>query len=230
MDYENFKEQFTEDLKDRLLERGEDVKVSINQVNKLNESYEAITVTPEEGNIGVNISLDKFYDAIENGTPYEDVLDKAVETVERGLNNTPQIDVAALTDYSQMKEKLVMEVVSTESNKDMLENVPHKDMEDMSVVYRFVLDSNDEGRATVLVTNQILDSMGVTPECYPAFYLVLNHPTFNQIKKKHGINYSDKFYIRLLYAVSFVLSYSLPHKKIAGLTLEKSGLLLLTHR
>ena len=67
-------------------------------------------------------------------------------------------------------------------------------------------------------------------ECYPAFYLVLNHPTFNQIKKKHGINYSDKFYIRLLYAVSFVLSYSLPHKKIAGLTLEKSGLLLLTHR
>ena len=66
--------------------------------------------------------------------------------------------------------------------------------------------------------------------CYPAFYLVLNHPTFNQIKKKHGINYSDKFYIRLLYAVSFVLSYSLPHKKIAGLTLEKSGLLLLTHR
>lgn len=67
-------------------------------------------------------------------------------------------------------------------------------------------------------------------KCYPAFYLVLNHPTFNQIKKKHGINYSDKFYIRLLYAVSFVLSYSLPHKKIAGLTLEKSGLLLLTHR
>ena len=66
--------------------------------------------------------------------------------------------------------------------------------------------------------------------CYLAFYLVLNHPTFNQIKKKHGINYSDKFYIRLLYAVSFVLSYSLPHKKIAGLTLEKSGLLLLTHR
>lgn len=44
-------------------------------------------------------------------------------------------------------------------------------------------------------------------KCYPAFYLVLNHPTFNQIKKKHGINYSDKFYIRLLYAVSFVLSY-----------------------
>ena len=40
------------------------------------------------------------------------------------------------------------------------------------------------------------------PECYPAFYLVLNHPTFDQIKKRHGINYSDRFYIRLLYVVT----------------------------
>ena len=39
----------------------------INTVNKLNESYEAVTVTPEGSNIGVNIGIDKFYDAMENG-------------------------------------------------------------------------------------------------------------------------------------------------------------------
>ena len=43
-------------------------------------------------------------------------------------------------------------------------------------------------------------------KCYPAFYLVLNHTTFNQIKKRHSINYSDGFYIGLLYAVPLVLS------------------------
>ena len=43
-------------------------------------------------------------------------------------------------------------------------------------------------------------------ECYPAFYLVLNHATFKQIKKRHNINYSDGFYIGLLYAVPLVLS------------------------
>ena len=69
MDYENFKEQFVADVKDRLAEQGADVKVSINEVNKLNESYEAITVTPEGSNIGVNMSLEKFYDAVQDGTP-----------------------------------------------------------------------------------------------------------------------------------------------------------------
>ena len=164
MDYENFKEQFVADVKDRLAEQGADVKVSVNEVNKLNESYEAITVTPEGSNIGVNMSIEKFYDAVQDGTPYDSVVDKAVETINRGIEQRPDIDVAALTDYSQMKEKLAMEVVSAEANKEMLENVPHQNMEDMAVVYRFILSSDDEGRASVLVTNQILENLGVTPE------------------------------------------------------------------
>ena len=164
MDYENFKEQFVADVKDRLAEQGADVKVSVNEVNKLNESYEAITVTPEGSNIGVNMSLEKFYDAVQDGTPYDSVVDKAVETISRGIEQRPDIDVAALTDYSQMKEKLAMEVVSAEANKEMLENVPHQNMEDMAVVYRFILSSDEDGRASILVTNQILETMGVTPE------------------------------------------------------------------
>ncbi len=78
MDYESFKEKFVEDLKDRLDEQGADVKVSVNTVNKLNESYEAVTVTPEGSNIGVNIGIDKFYDAMENGRSYDVVLLEAL--------------------------------------------------------------------------------------------------------------------------------------------------------
>ena len=57
-----------------------------------------------------------------------------------------------------------MEVVSAETNADMLKNVPHQNMEDMAVVYRFVLDSNENGRASILATNNMIEAMGVTPE------------------------------------------------------------------
>ncbi len=164
MDYENFKEQFIDDLKEKLYEQGIDANISVNEVKKLNESYEAVTVTPEGGNIGVNIGVDKFYDAYENGTSYDAVVDRAAEVVSVGLAQRPDIDVSSLTDYSQMKEKLAMEVVSTEANKEMLETVPHQNIEDMAVVYRFVLNSDDEGRSSILVTNQLLENMGVTPE------------------------------------------------------------------
>ena len=164
MDFEEFKEQFTEDVKQGLADAGIDAKVSINTVEKMNESYEAMTVTPEGSNVGVNVNMEKFFEAYENGTTYEDVVDKAVNVVEGGFANQPTVDVSALTDYDQMKDKLIMEVVSAEANADMLDKVPHKDMEDMAVVYRFEINSNDDGRATILVTNQLIETMGVTPE------------------------------------------------------------------
>ena len=47
MDFNEFKEQFTEDVKQGLADAGIEAKVSTNTVEKMNESYEAITVTPE---------------------------------------------------------------------------------------------------------------------------------------------------------------------------------------
>lgn len=52
------------DVSDRLYEQGAEVNISVHEVNKLNESYEAITVTPEGSNIGVNVGIDKFFGAL----------------------------------------------------------------------------------------------------------------------------------------------------------------------
>ena len=43
-------------------------------------------------------------------------------------------------------------------------------------------------------------------QCYSAFCMVPPHLVFNQIKIRYIINYSDREYIRLIYAVPFVLS------------------------
>ena len=159
---EEFKEQFLNDIKERLADSK--AKISTTEVKKLNESYDAITVTPGGSKIGVNLPVDKFYEAAKNGMSYEKVLDQAIKTIENAIKEGPQVDVAGLTDYSQMKEKLVMEVVSAETNAEMLKTVPHQMLEDMAVVYRFELSSDEKGRATVLVTNQMLDTMGITAE------------------------------------------------------------------
>lgn len=164
MKFEEFKEQFVEDVKQKLEDNGIECRVATHEVSKLNESYEAITVTPEGSNVGVNVNMDRFFEAMEEGANYDDVVDRAVSVVEKGIHEQPAIDVASLTDYDQMKEKLVMEVVSIEANAELLETVPHREMEDMAVVYRFVLDSNEDGRATILATNQLIETMGVTPE------------------------------------------------------------------
>ena len=62
-----------------------------------------------------------------------------------------------------MKEKLSVEVISADANADLLANVPHDRMEDLAVVYRFVMESSEDGRASILVTNNLMDASYDTP-------------------------------------------------------------------
>ena len=165
MDYETFKQEFAEDIKQNLYERGYgEVTVNFNEVEKANQKYEAMSVAPEGSNVGVNFNLEQAFSAYENSGDYQGVVASAANVIAEGLDNAPAVDVSALMDYDAMKDKLSIEVISAETNEDLLSKIPHDRIEDLAVVYRFVLESNDNGRSSILVSNDLIERMGVTPE------------------------------------------------------------------
>ena len=165
MNYETFKQEFAEDIKEKLYERGyDDVRISFNNVEKTNQNYEAMSVVPEGSNVGVNFNIENAFASYEHTDDYAGVLASATMVIADGLDRAPAIDVSALMDYENMKEKLSVEVISAEANADLLANVPHDRMEDLAVVYRFVMESSEDGRASILVTNNLMDRMGVSHE------------------------------------------------------------------
>lgn len=165
MNYEEFKEQLVEDVKNGLQERtGKEYEIQTNSVEKMNENYEALTVKPKDGIIGVNINMDELFKAYEDGHDYGDIVDRAVTKTSSALENHPDFNLEALQDYDHMKETLSMEVVSAARNAELLDKVPHKEIEDMAVVYRFVVDTGDDGRGSILITNQLLDNYGITAQ------------------------------------------------------------------
>ena len=164
MDYEQFKVAFAEDLKTNLQKLGIEADVSEHHIEKLNDSYDALSVTPKGSSIGVNANLDEIFHAIERGRDYNEVLSGVAESLKGSLEHMPKLQVSDLTNYAEMKNKLAMEVVSAERNAKMLQNVPHEQMEDIAVVYRLVLNSSKGASSTVLVTNDLMDKFGITHE------------------------------------------------------------------
>lgn len=159
MNYETFKQEFAEDIKEKLYERGyDDVRISFNNVEKTNQNYEAMSVVPEGSNVGVNFNIENAFANYEHTDDYAGVLASATMVIADGLDRAPAIDVSALMDYENMKEKLSVEVISADANADLLANVPH------DRVYRFVMESSEDGRASILVTNNLMDRMGVSHE------------------------------------------------------------------
>ncbi len=165
MDFETYRDSLAEDVREKLEGKtGEKYSVEVHTIDKMNESYEALTVKPENSAVGVNISATALYEQVQQGEPYESIADKAAFIVETALENRPDFNLDELTDYDKMKQTLAMEVVSAERNADLLERVPHRNIEDMAVVYRFVLNDDESGRGTILVTNKMLENYGVSAD------------------------------------------------------------------
>ncbi|WP_278308266.1 DUF5688 family protein [Butyrivibrio hungatei] len=165
MDFEQFKEEMAKKIKEALDSKyGMETSVDVRTVEKMNESYEAITVKPEGSIIGVNLNTNELFKEYEQGKSIDCIASTAAEFANRSLHSGPGFDIDSFNDYGKMKEKLTMEVVSSERNADLLQKVPHKDIEDMSVVYRFELTQTDEGRTSVLVTNRMIEQYGITAE------------------------------------------------------------------
>lgn len=105
-----------------------------------------------------------MYEQLKNGKDYENVLETLADHVTSVVSDIPAVDVDELTNYDRMKTGLMVQIVNSEANKEMLENVPHHDIEDMSLVYRMELEKNENGIASILVTNDILGVYGISPE------------------------------------------------------------------
>lgn len=165
MNYEEFRDKLAEDLQESLYERGfEDVSIKFNDTTKANVSYEAMTVTPAGSNIGISLNTEAFFEEYDKGMDFSEVLSRVTEVATAALDQMPEVNVSELTDYEQMKSKLSVEVISQEANKELLENIPHKDIEDMAIIYRFVIDDGPQGMQSITVTNNLMENMGITPE------------------------------------------------------------------
>lgn len=165
MDFKEFVNKLEQDLKDAMADISPGATVDVRSVEKLQEgSYTGITISLAGGNVGMNLNANQLFDQMQDGQSYEGVLAVAVSTAERGLHDMPAVDVSELMNYEAAKKYLCFDVVGSDRNADMLEKVPHTDKENISMVYRLQLDSTENGAATVLITNAMMEQFGVTME------------------------------------------------------------------
>lgn len=165
MDFKEFVNKLEQDLKDAMADISPGATVDVRSVEKLQEgSYTGITISPAGGNVGMNLNANQLFDQMQDGQSYEGVLAVAVSTAERGLHDMLAVDVSELMNYEAAKKYLCFDVVGSDRNADMLEKVPHTDKENISMVYRLQLDSTENGAATVLITNAMMEQFGVTKE------------------------------------------------------------------
>lgn len=161
MNFEEFKDAMVNSIKNRLPEDQKDseVKVSIN--HKINETYNALTVHQEGTSISAAVNLDRLFERYEEGADLNSLADQAMDMIQM---EKPEFDVSMLMDYESVKDRLFVRASNAELNQEALMNVPHTIVADIAVTYHIMMDDGNDGMASVMVTNQMLNQYGISPE------------------------------------------------------------------
>ena len=164
MDFEEFKNNVADQIKDFLPEKYEDASVTLQDVTKNNDTVlTGLLIKTEDSNIAPNIYLENFFEQYQDGRDMADILQNIADVrvqheMEQGF------DVSRLTDFDQVKDNIICKLVNAELNADYLADKPHTMVEDLAVVYAIDLGGNESGHMTAPITNSLMEQYGITQE------------------------------------------------------------------
>lgn len=163
--FEDFCDYVQMSIKDHLPVEQQDAKVTINNVMKNNGlTLHGVVVHPEGQCVAPTIYLEGFFKQYEEGADSDSVMDKIADTISEHLNTPEEFsDVAqSYSNYDAVKGKIVMAVVNTAKNKELLSQVPHTDREDLSLIYKVVVGTGADGIGSITIRNEHMEQWGVT--------------------------------------------------------------------
>lgn len=162
MEYKDFVEQVKDQIQDFLPEKFADATISVHQVVKNNDCVlDGLTIRTEESNISPTVYLNPYFEQIQDGAEMDDVLGQIAATYQAHYIDQ-DMDVSAVTDFDNVKDKIVCKLINEEANRQFLEDKPYTKVEDLAVVYQILMDKNAEGTATITITDNLMDRYGIT--------------------------------------------------------------------
>ena len=164
LNYEEFKERIKDDIKDYMDEKYKDCEVVIRKVNKTNREVDGLNMLDIPGlkNATPTLYVNDLYEKYEKTGDYEEVARMAAETMEYGIKSfNSQIKEECL-DTSKLKDKVFFSLINAEQNRELLNTVPHREFEDLAIVYRWNIGSDSMGTYTNLVNNDLAEKEGLT--------------------------------------------------------------------
>ena len=155
-------DEFRASLVRLLNERFPDRTFSEQYVSKLNgQSYNGITGRKEAEEMVPVVDIRPLFDSYENGMPIEKAADELEKVFRSAMEQSQFIDPKDLTDYTKMKDRLILQLIPIEGNEERLNEIPHEQISDFAVICRVELA---DGEASTIVTDQLMKSFDISKE------------------------------------------------------------------
>lgn len=166
LEHKVFAESVSKDIKDYLSPDYADVECEVTEERKNNgQMCVGVSFRQPGKESAPFIRMAPFYEGVRSGKPLKDIMREIAAVAEEGMKIGLPICSDQINQYDKAKEYLGVRLVNTRANKKVLENLTHREIEDLSLipVIRFPTPEQD-GYMSVKVTKRIQKEWGVSTD------------------------------------------------------------------
>ena len=162
MDYEIFKEVVKESFLSYMPKGYQDMEVRVTPVDKVNRKLDGISLLAQNENtmISPTLYINDMYEKYSKTGDLQATLREAAEAMDEAFR---EAEVPPL-DISTAKDNIIFQLVNTMQNEDLLKKLPHRDFQDLSIIYRWVVGVEQQGISSVVINNHVAESLGMGEE------------------------------------------------------------------
>lgn len=151
-------------IKEYLPPEYETAEIAVHEVVKSNDrTLMGLTVLRNGENISPTVYLEPFAEQVAQGRSIEDALREIAGLQNAHHTHTP-MEVPTSFDYEDVRQKLSMKLCDPETNREYLKDKPYMPCGDLAVFYRILVDRNEDGIATAVITDNLMQIWGITKE------------------------------------------------------------------
>lgn len=161
-----FAEGVAEQIKEYLPPEYESVTCSVKEQNKTNSVLQVEIQVDKPGHAASPIVyMESFYNEVRSGEPMDKIMRNIAEVIQDALDGPALDQSIRIEEFESVKDYLSVMVVNTAENRKLLEQVPHKEVADLSLLCYVDLPV-DQGsyNATFKITEQMLQKWNVDRE------------------------------------------------------------------
>lgn len=157
--------RFLAEVKQLVQEKiGDEYEVGIRKVPKNNGvMLDGLSINLKIGSLAPVVYLNAYYEQLgSNMTLTEIVAD--IVSIYKSHIGLPVHTADALSNFENIKSKVVFKLIKAETNMELLGDIPHVRFLDMAIVFYLLLDTSEIGQMTALIHNNHLRVWNITEE------------------------------------------------------------------
>lgn len=164
MDYEMFKDVVREKLMSHMPDELAGYSLRADRTGKVNETLDALHLVPPDclpDRLYPTVYLNHVYEEYKKSGNLQETLELAAFYL-AGACREAERENRRITPQGA-PESIIMSMVNTEQNREMLGYMPHREFEDLSIIYKYVIDTRNPVES-VPVTVEIAKKIGMGEE------------------------------------------------------------------